>query len=218
MTNPRYRVTASEIIFVDGRPLAPGAEYESIGWPPVKGVEPINEQAEKVTAFYQKHFTSPMCGRQTSPHSAKLGTIFLPHTDINPVDPATAPDHAPRYSAPNGAEFRTGNIGPGRVFCFLAWPDRTWDPENDAAREILAWLEKHGGDARMELSPWNGFDDTTLLPDLPEVKNPGTNATDIRPFETTSPWMREIEVRYLNPQAKIAKPSKGGSRRRPAVA
>ena len=83
----------------------------------------------------------------------------------------------------------------------------------------MAWLEKHGGDPRMEQSPWNTFDDTLLLPDLPEVQNPGSNATDLRPFET-SPWMKEIEARYLTnaPAKVVTRRPKAGVRKPVALA
>ena len=196
---PRYRVTASQIVYIDGVLRSPGATYESVGWPPAAGVEPINEAARRVMKFKKQHFAEPVCGRQTSPFARKYGKIFLPHIGTNPVDAASVPDHAPRYSSPHGAEFQSGDVGPGRVFVFLAWPAPGWKAENGAARLVLEWLEAHGGDPRMEQSPWNSFDDTLVLPDLPPIKDPRMIATDIRPYEE-SPLMKEIEAHVNRPR------------------
>ena len=211
MTTPRYRNTAKQIIFVGGRPLSPGAEFEWIGWPPALGVEPVNDEATRVADFKKKYSTHPICGDRTTPYANKHGIIYLPHLGTVPVDPATVPADAPQYSAPQGAEFRTGNVSRGRPFVFLAWPDQGWDAENEAARQVLAWLEKHGGDPRMEPSPWNCFDDSLLLPELPELKDPRIGADDFVPF-SSSPYAQEISRARFFPDTPRSPPTKPATR------
>jgi hypothetical protein len=168
MDNPRYRVESEELVFVASIMRRRGEEFECLGWPARlmcgKPLAAANEGAKRVMAYYEQHKMSERL--PVTPYSQEAGGIFLPAMQPVPTPKDQAKVGMPVYSAPYGAEFRTGNTGPGVVFVFLAWPDTGWEPENAAAKQIMAYARQHHRHSLLGPSGWNLYDDTVFLPEL----------------------------------------------------
>lgn len=216
MTMPKYRVTSEETICVGGRPLNPGAIFEHIGWPPIRGVVPENEEAKRITAFHREHAASGLFGERTTPWSSEHKKFLLLHRGNEIIPAASAPSaNAPIYSADFDIESRAGTVPAGEKFCCLAWPNASWRPKNEAARYAFEWLQEFGDDPRRDVSPWNSYDDSLHLPDLPEIKF-DRSGKDWQPFAEPTFTLPPPFFIPDRPEAK-ARRTRGARRRAPAA-
>ena len=110
MDDPKYRTTAT--VFVSGCQFGAGHEFFYRGWPKADmHLEPLNEGARRVSAFYKRHQFEP--GLPQSPVDARTGKIFLPgqlpHIPSRNFPPvvsaADAPAGMPIYKSLWDAEF-----------------------------------------------------------------------------------------------------------------
>jgi hypothetical protein len=96
-TMPRYRVLARSI-FVGPTEHHKGDEVTFCGWPPAFALEPLNEPAKAVAAYFAEHSAHPQLPRSPWNEFAG-GSLYLPELPAHrpgPADITPAPSPAPR--------------------------------------------------------------------------------------------------------------------------
>jgi hypothetical protein len=197
--------------FIAGCPYNLGSVVEFAGWPK-RDLEPADEDARKIFDYYTARRFEP--GMPLTPVDPTTGKIYLPaHLPAlrgrwfpSAVAPEDVLPSMPQYKMNSGAPLSyhdRGEIAHGQMFgrravakgetiAFLGWPEPAMalEPANDAARQVVAYLEAHGASGDLPLAPWNLFDGTLFLPKLP-YREPQNYAG-----RHTTPRVRKSSVAY----------------------
>ena len=187
---PTYRIKNDAVI--GGALYLKGAIVKNHnGWPN-QNLEPLDDAASTITEYFRTYGNEPFL--PDTPYDARSGQIYLPGQLPNvrgrsfppAIEPDDAPARMPRYRmrSSNGAEFGSKRIGYGTVFAYAGWPELTMSiaPANEEARAVLAYFEANHSRPYFPLSPFNLFDNTLWLPQLPEPE-----VDDPRPAYVTAP-------------------------------
>ena len=196
-------------------PARTGTVVEFLGWPDLLHMEPTNEPARRIYKFQKAHqFDS---AKPPVPHDPIGGAIYLPVLVDGYREGKNATPEMPRYIARNrNVDLRSRVIPVGMEFAWVSWPifgieasQRT----SGTCRRISRCANREH--PRLPISPWNDFDDTLWLPDLPErKKGPGT-IRDLDPLAV--PSHEEFRRgRLINAPAAIpaTSPTRSATRRR----
>jgi hypothetical protein len=197
---PRYRIRHD--VLVHAIPYRTGAEITWNGWPAGTSIvgannlgephlDPINEPARRIFAYYTKHRHSP--GFPATPTDRRTGRFYLPahfHRDGRAKRfPAAVPDgeatrKMPRYLSTlgglilptddmhaknaHGVMFGNRIVEPGTEITFLAWPaiDFRLEPANDVARAIAIYYDVYAEHPELPIAPWDFFTGAPFLPEL----------------------------------------------------
>ena len=168
MEAPRYKTV--RVIAPMGIPYALGAEIRTIaGWPKPGDVEPVNEAARRIM-----YYNGPARdgGMYSVPHNPLLNKTFLPAAPVV-VDDVIA--GMPLYTV---SENRSVDVHPrgsvrcvaGKPFAFLGWPADYLAPANEPAEKVTAYFAANKDNPELLLSPWCMYEQTVVLPDLPETR------------------------------------------------
>lgn len=168
---PIYRTTA-EPTYVNGAPHHAGAEVNFHQWPR-ESLEPVNEPARRIIAYFQKHRFDGFLPR--SPFDADHRRFLLPAhlpglpTRRKPSLPAAVSPGMPLYRTRIEMPFGHRVVAAGEVIALLAWPtvDMHLVPVNYEAQRVVDYFEINEKNPRLLPAPWDEFEETLFLPDLP---------------------------------------------------
>jgi hypothetical protein len=181
MERPRYRVLAEKAVIKSV--YARGSEVEFLGWPKATELEPVNDAAHKVAAYYLKNRTHPILPK--SPYNHDLREIYLPavlppwapitpHSDpglrlqgLVPLDQGD--ERMPRYRSPFRQPVGSYEVEEGAEFYFLGWPASGFLAVNAAAEEVAIYLDYNAKNPARLSSPWCEFKRSLVLPQLPPM-------------------------------------------------
>lgn len=208
----------SQIRFVGSTPYYVGSQCEFVGWPIPELIEPANENAKRVAAYYARNRGDMFL--PYSPFSETFGEIILPavlrRLDPLPGDapwttrplplPSTS-DRAdtamPQYTSRSVEHFggRCFNSRGGRVqipagekFIYLGWPHDSFEDANDAGRDVKAYYAANGRHPDLLTSPWCEYRRGLCLHQL----HP---AMPLHPEETSA--ARQAAVPPLQPKERV---------------
>jgi hypothetical protein len=163
---PKYKVL--KFVAFSGIPYKEGAEL--VGhtlWPLPHELEPLNEGARRCADFWAKYHG---CRNfPDRPYDWRLmGQFYLPGS-LGWQGRGTLPDFIAIENAPEGAPMYKASARNDR-FVFFGWPDQYWRAASSSAERVVAYLAENVNHPILPLSPWNCFDNSLWLPELPEQK------------------------------------------------
>lgn len=204
---PRYKVVRPTVI---NRILSTaGREVDLLTWPTavITGeLEPVNEPAERIAGYLRRNSRDPWL--PPSPYNPVTGTIFLPastqpgnwHRSFPPaVAEGDAKPDMPHYEVRQiDARFGSRNVEQGTQIAFLGWNEPIFflQPINEAAERVAAYYAEHRNHPQLPRAPWNLFDDSLFLPELPALVRKGAAIlAPERPFaEMAAPRLRSARA------------------------
>jgi hypothetical protein len=165
---PKYKVL--KFVAFGGIPYKKDAVIERhVLWPMPHELEPLNEGAQRIADFWAKHHG---CRNfPDRPYDWRLTHRYYLPGDLGWQGRGTLPPFIAIEDAPEGAPMYKASARNDQ-FVFFGWPDQYWQAASSSAEKIVRYLAEaeNATNPMLPLSPWNCFDNSLWLPELPEQK------------------------------------------------
>ena len=200
---PRYELISPddrEFVTFNCMPARVGRVVDFFGWPEIRTMKAVNEPARRIYEFAKIHQFNN--ARPLTPQDAIGGAIYLPVLVGGYREGQAVTTGMPRYIAPNhNFELRGRFVPMGQEFAWVAWPAFGLESANEAAARVVDYLEANREHPRLPLSPWNDYDNSLWLPDLPEIRR-GPGAVPLQPL-AAAPSHDEFRRGNLLPEKNL---------------
>ena len=173
-TSPLYLTKVA--CYVNCNLYPPDSAVRVLAWPNTTELEPLNESARKIVAYYQRRRLDPFL--PSTPFDRGSGRIYLPAMlTLACVDEPSWP-HLPPQPDPvlpsmplykvTGHKVMVGrdHVERGATVVYLGWPRLFMEPANEVAQRIVEWVASAKGRINLPPSPWNDFDNELWLPNF----------------------------------------------------